>query len=113
MINVIIGIGIISLLIVGIINQILNILVGKSVRFSGYNNESIYECGLTSYYLIKELKVLIIRYYLIILIFIIFEIEIAILYRMLYCENKNIWSLMIFIVFIILGVVLEIKWKLI
>lgn len=100
-------------MLIWIINICLNILIGKTVYNLLYDKESIYECGLQNYNILNKLKNYMIRYYLIVIVFIIFEIEIILLYPILFTYNITLLTnFIIFIIFIILGIIIDILYQL-
>lgn len=113
MINNILFICIISLLIIWIVNFVLNRAIGLDGVFLSYNKETTYECGLRSYLNWESLRRTIVRYYLIIVVFIIFEIEVSLLYRILYSYKGLSSKYYIFILFILIGVVIDLIYSLI
>jgi len=110
--NNVVAILIISVVIIWLGNIILNRAIGFSNVFLSYNKETTYECGLRSYLNWESVRQCIVRYYLIIVVFIIFEIEVSLLYRILF--SSSIWNkYYIFVLFILVGVVIDLIYSLI
>lgn len=101
------------MLIVWIVNVVVNKLIGLKNNWISYDRETVYESGLSSYLVLEKLKNYIIRYYLIVMIFIIFEIEITLLYRILYSYNVILSIFYLFVIFIIIGIIIDIIYELI